>query len=185
MLLIADFTTADILRFWSKVEIGDGCWRWLGGLDRDGYGRFWDGRTGKTVKASRIAYEMVKGPLGNDIGRHTCDNPPCCRPSHVVSGGHASNARDRVERGRGATLLTHGDWVPSEHRPRGELHPNSILTEAKVIEIRQLDLQGLTMTEIGRRVGIGRNAVRKILTGQTWRHVVLMERAGAERLPGW
>ena len=85
-------------RFWAKVQVGspDECWPWLGCRDSKGYGR-----AGKRERAHRIAYQIVHGALPEDrLVRHTCDNPPCCNPAHLLIGDHADNARDAVERGQ-------------------------------------------------------------------------------------
>ncbi len=68
-------------RFWEKVTMGDGCWLWLGGLDQDGYGVFWDG--GTSHRAHRILYETVIGPIGELQLDHLCRHRPCVRPSHL------------------------------------------------------------------------------------------------------
>lgn len=49
-----------------------------------------------------MAYELTKGhiPAGM-IVMHTCDNPPCCNPSHLVLGTQAENLADMRAKGRG------------------------------------------------------------------------------------
>ncbi len=32
--------------------------------------------------------------------RHTCDNPPCCNPAHLLIGTAADNTHDAIERDR-------------------------------------------------------------------------------------
>lgn len=36
------------------------------------------------------------------VARHTCDNPRCINPEHLVAGTRGDNNRDRAERGRSA-----------------------------------------------------------------------------------
>lgn len=70
-------------RFWSKVEKGPGCWEWTSQLDSRGrYGHF--RLDGKVVRAHRVAYELVKGPIpvGLQID-HLCRNPRCVNPDHL------------------------------------------------------------------------------------------------------
>lgn len=88
-------------RFWSKVDDSDpdGCWPWLASTDKDGYGFFSVNRRNK--RAHRVAYELTYGPLDpEDVARHTCDNPPCCNPDHIVPGTFAQNTADMMERNR-------------------------------------------------------------------------------------
>ena len=44
------------------------------------------------------------------VVRHTCDNPRCINPEHLIGGTRADNNRDRVERNRSAKR------VPSRQR---------------------------------------------------------------------
>lgn len=77
-----------------------GCWLWLGGRDRAGYG--WVYYDGRTVGAHRVAWEMHSGksiPEGV-IVRHVCDNPPCVNPAHLLLGTKGDNTSDMYKRGR-------------------------------------------------------------------------------------
>jgi hypothetical protein len=82
----------------------DACWPWRGALNSFGYGNV--GEDGFTLTASRVAYELTYGfiPPGEgyhgNVVRHTCDNPPCCNPRHLVLGTQADNNRDRDARRR-------------------------------------------------------------------------------------
>lgn len=95
------------LRFWSRVRIGgpDECWPY-GYVDSDavrtGYGQF--SICGCDRPAHCVAYVLCKGDvLCNHIVRHTCDNPPCCNPSHLILGSQHDNMQDMVARGRRQT----------------------------------------------------------------------------------
>ena len=88
-------------RFWAKVDTSDrdGCWLWTGSF-RHQYGEFW--LEGKREYAHRVSAFFACGrPLEpSDVVLHTCDNPPCVRPDHLVIGDVAANARDCSEKGR-------------------------------------------------------------------------------------
>jgi hypothetical protein len=85
------------------------CWTWLGGLDWDGYGMGWDGAIKKTVRAHRLVYEILVGPI--PTGKcllHRCDNPVCVNPDHMFIGTIADNNRDMHAKGRAAVGEKHG-----------------------------------------------------------------------------
>lgn len=69
-------------RFWSKVELGEGCWLWRGATNRHGYGIF--GVLGRSRMAHRIAYELSVGPIPEGLTiDHLCRNHACVRPGHL------------------------------------------------------------------------------------------------------
>ena len=82
-----------------RVQITPGCWWWIGSLNLQGYGRL--RHEGKFKKASHLFYELYRGEIPQGmIIRHTCDNPSCVNPQHLLLGTHSDNMRDMVSRGR-------------------------------------------------------------------------------------
>ena len=69
------------------------CWPWLGTCSKDGYGRFQIGAT--SYRAHRLAYKFFNGaiPKGKII-MHTCDNPICVNPKHLILGSQLDNMID-------------------------------------------------------------------------------------------
>jgi hypothetical protein len=93
----------DFQRFESKIYYAiDGCWYWLGGLNKDGYGC---GLTinGKQERAHRLSYLIYKGsiPTGMQVC-HTCDHPSCVNPDHLWLGTRDQNMADMARKGRAA-----------------------------------------------------------------------------------
>lgn len=87
--------------FWGlTAERESGCLEWRGEKDKSGYGRFRRYKPFRIdVKSHRASFWLTNGWLPGLI-RHTCDNPPCVRPEHLLPGDHKLNAQDAVERGR-------------------------------------------------------------------------------------
>jgi len=67
-------------QFWNNTE----CWKWIGALDKDGYGKLSIRRDGKSKhwRAHRWVYSLYKelqeGPLD-----HLCQNKTCVNPDHL------------------------------------------------------------------------------------------------------
>lgn len=152
-------------RFWRQVDrtLENGCWPWLGYLDKDGYGRFTLNR--KKYQTHRFAYFLATGqePNGSHI-RHSCDNPSCVNPAHLSAGSHVDNMHDRNARGRHAF---------GERNGRAKLTPDDVRS---VLEWRNLKA---SFRSIGQRLGVNERVIRDIATGVSWNHVTgLPKRAG-------
>lgn len=135
----------------------NGCWHFIGGRTKKGYGslRF----EGKAMGAHRTVYCLDAGIALEEIEglmvRHTCDNPPCIRPSHLEIGTAADNNRDREERGRAV-------YLP------GELNGQSKLTAAQVLDIRK---DSRTLKAIGKEYGVDHTTISLIKNRKKWKHI--------------
>ena len=147
-------------RFWSKIKIGepDDCWPWWHGVNQAGYGQF--SVHGRAKPAHRIAYELTYGPTELHV-LHTCDNPACCNPSHLVAGTPADNAADRDVKGR----------LGTDRGAKGEEHWKAKLTESDVREIRRLRAEGVSRAALVKQFQVSGGVIYKIITRQTWKHV--------------
>ena len=108
------------------VRQPNGCLEWTKYTNNKGYGQI--GVNGKAVLVHRLAWELANNrpvPAGKLI-LHSCDNPPCCEPTHLRAGSYAENSADCVSRGRihGRLGLTH---CPQGH----EYTPESTYTWSK------------------------------------------------------
>lgn len=99
------------------VRSPDECWPWTGYCNRLGYGQVgWAGAPfdkPTNMGAHRLLFYATHGYFPPEV-RHTCDNPPCCNPDHLVPGTHAENMRDMKERGRsrsGPQPTNHGTFT--------------------------------------------------------------------------
>lgn len=140
-------------RLWPKVQIGepDECWPWQG-AKVEGYGLIGRSRAEGPALTHRVVLEDKLGrPITPGmVARHTCDNPPCCNPSHLVEGTYSQNTRDMVERGR--------------KRAR-----RNVLTEDDVRAIRASSESAEVWAE---RFGVIPATIRAVRSGKNWKHVL-------------
>ena len=85
---------------WTVTE--SGCWEWNGTIAVNGYGVITSGKHGlRDAHMHRLSFEIFNGPIpAGAIVRHTCDNPPCMNPDHLLTGTQDDNMQDMVERRR-------------------------------------------------------------------------------------
>ena len=79
----------------------DPCWIWQGNGDTSGYGLLWSPRHRQCIRAHRVTYELVHGPINEKLGfefSHLCHRPSCCNPNHVKYTTHLENMEDGVDR---------------------------------------------------------------------------------------
>lgn len=146
-------------RFHSKyrVQPDSGCWNWIGGVDKVGYGRIWDMRVkGNSNYAHRVSYELHYADPGDMLVCHKCDNRKCVNPEHFFLGTRKDNMDDKVEKNR---------------QSMGEYSGRNKLTDAQVISIYSLCDTELTQKEIGIMFKIDASCVSDIKNHKSWKHV--------------
>ena len=86
-------------RFWPKVDTSagpEGCWPWLAGLTRDGYGTFtvrgenvlahrfaWEAEHGEPWPEGLVADHRCHGADRTCPGALGCAHRRCCNPAHI------------------------------------------------------------------------------------------------------
>jgi hypothetical protein len=150
------------IHFWEQVDKAHGpvppalktkCWVWTKGkYNSDGYGAA--SFHGKSYLAHRLAWFFTFGAWPKDNICHKCDNPLCCRPSHLFDGTDQDNVDDR------------------EKKKRGFNRNNVKLKESEVIAIRKEYALGKTSHhKLALKYGVTKPSIGYILRGQTWRHL--------------
>lgn len=98
----AELGGVPLARFWAKVDRHEGgCWVWMGGVNRKGYGQFGvltaEGVVG--YRAHRLAYELEVGaiPPGMVLD-HLCRNRRCVNPDHLEPVSDSENVRRGKDR---------------------------------------------------------------------------------------
>lgn len=135
----------------------DGCWKWRGAKDRDGYGIFdaeWKGV--RYTKAHRFSYAFH---LGEDPGLrqvlHRCDNPECTNPEHLFLGSNADNMADKIAKGRARVA-------------RGEESGPAILSESQA---RAILADPRPYAEISSEYGVATSTISSLKNRDSWRHL--------------
>lgn len=137
-----------------KMPITDDCWYYLGYKNpRHGYGRY------NGISVHRLSYEIHKGPIGDLLVCHKCDNPPCINPDHLFLGTVKDNFDDMRRKGR------------ERHRSKpGEDHGMHKLTYKQVDEIRaKYKPRQYTMQMLMEEYGVSNGCIQKIIYRENWR----------------
>jgi hypothetical protein len=73
----------DVNRFWARVEkLDDGCWRWTGAINSDGYGIIEIDR--KRTLVHRLSWTLHRGPIPPRLKVcHHCPLHACLNPDHL------------------------------------------------------------------------------------------------------
>lgn len=149
-----------IKKFWSKVSIvkdKKSCWVWAQSLKAHKFGYGVVEFKGKKKVAHRFAYELVNklSLLSSQKVCHKCDNPPCCRPSHLFIGSQKDNVDDMI----------------SKLRHRGGIDDSKlILTHKQVSDIISLNDGGIPQKEIAKVFGISPSYVSRLINGNRRRY---------------
>ena len=134
-----------------------GCWIWLGGVDKGGYGRIGvGGWHGPNILTHRASWEIYKGeiPVGMCV-LHKCDTPPCCNPEHLFLGTRIDNVEDMTRKGRRRSGI-------------GERCGAAKLTSEQVLKIRS---DNRTLAVIGKEYGICASQASNVRRGLHWKHI--------------
>lgn len=128
--------------FWKKIDIKidiNLCWEWKKGRDKNGYGKVKYKQ--KSWRAHKLAYffnfpEQNTEDNNKLLVRHTCDNPPCCNPNHLLLGTAKDNTLDAIQRKR-------FKGMPGEKNPRHKLKESEVIfirNNKKIISGKKLSL---------------------------------------------
>ena len=149
-----------LCRFWDRVDIRNPfeCWEWLGPRVPKGYGHFSISSI-RDVIAHRYAWEVVNGPITNDLYvLHECDNRACCNPEHLWLGTQYDNVRDMLRKGR-------KNDVSGIRNPRAKLNENDVL------KIKQQINDGIKGCAIALKFGVSHGTISAIKNHRSWFHL--------------
>ena len=142
-------------RVFSKTNVGewDECWEFRGATASDGYAHLRGvtlyGEYREYPYGHRTVWAVSNGrwPTTNEVVQHTCDNPPCVNPAHLIIGTQADNVSTRPRSGRWFGMST------------GKLTPT------QVAEIRA---SNKPQTALAKEFNVSQKAISNIITGKTY-----------------
>lgn len=107
-------------------------------------------------RMNRYIYTINKGEIPKGlIVRHTCDNPKCINPDHLIIGTYSDNNWDRTLRNRNNDI-------------NGEKNGQAKLTEKQVIEILN---SKLSTSKLGKLYGVTRITIGSIKRKKLWKYL--------------
>jgi hypothetical protein len=156
-------------RFWMQVEKTDGCWKWLGFKDKNGYGRFKGEVAGVTyTNAHRYSYTLHTGEIiqRGMVVMHTCDNPECSNPDHLIVGTPLANMQDKAAKGR-------------SNYSKGEKNSRAKLT---AVEAKLILEDPRPYLEIAATFGVAATTVASIKQRVSWKDINAIPAPKAKRI---
>lgn len=122
---------------------------------RAGYSRVcYQGQvTGGHRRAYCMHHNITLGSIKGLVVRHTCNNPRCINPEHLLLGTHQDNMDDRTKSG---------------NNPVGEKNPQAVITWNDVRRIRQMYADGVKQVEIARMYKTSQGRISNIILKRVW-----------------
>ncbi len=123
--------------------------------DRDGYPRIQRGKD--KIRGNRCLYTMNHGEIPPGmVVMHTCDNPHCINPEHLILGTHKENMADRQQKGRTKV---------------GSENGKAKLNDEQVYYIRFISKESTAV--LAEQYHVDQTTIRKIRKGKTYPNVTI------------
>jgi ABC-type nickel/cobalt efflux system permease component RcnA len=88
-----------------------GCWVFMGGLNKDGYGMIW--HDGQMRYVHHLTHDLTKGRPRPGFERdHKCKIRCCCNPDHLEAVTPFQNAA-RGDWHKFCAVMPSKDWIPN------------------------------------------------------------------------
>ena len=143
------------LQFDKFVVKSEGCWKWIGNFDKQGYAIL-GVKNLKYRMAHRVSWYLKYGSIPDGIAAHTCDKKFCTNPLHIFFTDNKGNSLD---------------WKNKGLSLKGEKNGSAKLKEKEVVEIKKLLNFGMKHKEIAKKFNIGTSSIHRIAQNITWKHI--------------
>jgi hypothetical protein len=124
----------------------------------DGYHQIF--RDGKSWVLSRWVFYINFGYLP-PVVMHTCDNPSCINPSHLIAGTIKKNSYDMVNKGRSPKGLN-------------QYNGGTKLDEEKVREIKIKLFKGQSLMSLAKEYSVSKKLILLIKQEKRWKHISIL-----------
>lgn len=108
--------------------------------------------SGDNVRVARQVFETTRGWLP-EVVMHTCDNPPCVEPTHLIAGTWRLNTLDMMLKGRAK-------------------FSGRCFTPAQVADIIRRVRAGEVQRAIARELKVHPTTINRIVRGRSWKGVI-------------
>lgn len=153
----ADRLLARITQKTSKGAAG--CLEWTGGRGNGMRYGIMSVRN-KSTYVHRVMAAIKFGGLDDGcVVMHSCDNPACVNPDHLLVGSHLDNMSDRRSKGRDNLFFA------------GEANGRHKLSAQDIPIIRERIASGETRAAVARDYGVSRQVVSDIYSRKMWASV--------------
>lgn len=100
-------------------------------------------------------HKLELADIAGKVIMHTCDNPKCINPAHLVLGTYMDNSADRDTKG---------------HGPQGDRNPGAKLTSIQVDEIRTWYAKGtISQRDLAKTFNVSQRCIGRITSGSHWK----------------
>ncbi len=156
-----------MIRIWEqrivpRLAAAGGCMEWTMSTHLFGYGQLTVVKDKVPAKYAchRVALEVKLGRkiLAGMRAMHTCDNPKCCNPEHIVEGTQRENMQGASQRNR---------------IPKGEACSWAKMDNKTVLAVYDFVVnKGRSQAEAAKEFGISFQRVSKIARREVWKHIL-------------
>jgi Zinc-binding loop region of homing endonuclease len=144
-----------VLERLEKPDGEEGCHLFVG-TKKAGYGvlTYREDKKKKFISTHKVVM-LFEGRVlkEGEVTRHTCGNPACCNPLHLIAGTQGDNMKDRRVHGTAA---------------KGARNGRARLTAEQVARIRSTPATHGSKSRLAKEFGVHPSTISLILKGEIW-----------------